>query len=256
MALYQINSSVLDTLLHLLMNFPHVNMSLKRKINDRVYDVILESHMKHPFTGIVAGPTGCGKSSWIKQLLNNPQKIIPRPEKIYWCYSEWQPLYETIEDVEFVDGLLDIDNLDKTTCKLIIIDDLMEEKDESLTKLFTKGSHHRNTSVLYITQNIFEQHKDSRTISLNAQYMIAFKSPRDPSQINHLARQMYPANSGYMLDAFLKATTKEYGYLFIDLTQTTPDNYRLRTSVFGRPGCPLKSEVVYVEDTIKRRRLR
>ena len=188
--------------------------------------------------------------------MKNQQKIIPRHQQIYWCYSEWKALYETIDGVEFVDGLLDVDKLDKKICNLIIIDDLMDEKNEGLTNLFTKGSHHRNTSVLYITQNIFEQHRDSRTISLNSQYMVAFKNPRDPSQIKHLAGQMFPANSSYMLDAFLKATTKEYGYLFIDLTQTTPDNYRLRTSVFGRPGCPLKSEIVYLHDPIKRRRLR
>jgi hypothetical protein len=223
----------------------------KRKASEQLP---LESHFKHPFTSIIAGPTGCGKSSWINKLLNNQRKIIPRPEKIYWCYSEWQSLYEKVYGVEFVEGLLDVDKLDKKICNLIIIDDLMGEKDESLTNLFTKGSHHRNTSVLYITQNIFEQHKDSRTISLNAQYMIAFKNPRDPSQINHLAKQIFPSNSEYMLDAFLKATRNEYGYLFIDLTQTTPDDYRLRTSVFGRPGCPLKTEVLY--EPIKRRRLK
>ena len=90
--------------------------------------------------------------------------------------------------------------------------------------------------------------------------MIAFKNPRDPSQIQHLARQMYPTKSDYMMDAFLKATTKEHGYLFIDLTQSTPEGYRLRSSIFGRKGCPLKSEVVYEEEEeergLKRRRQR
>lgn len=230
---------------------------MKRKRTDTTSagkDLPLEAHFKHPFTAIIAGPTGCGKSSWIKKLLENLRKIIPRPEKIYWCYSEWQKLYESIDDrVEFVDGLLDIDKLNKEQRNLIIIDDLMGEKDDGLTKLFTKGSHHRNTSVMYITQNIFEQHKDSRTISLNSQYMLAFKNPRDPSQIDHLARQVFPSNSKYLLEAFLKATSKEFGYLFIDLTQTTPDDYRLRTSVFGQPGCPYKSEILY-EPSIKRKR--
>ena len=240
-----------------------LDVNMKRKAsaafgdddNDIASDLLLEAHFKHPFTAIVAGPTNCGKSSWIRSLLNNQRKIIPRPEKIYYCYSLWQELYETIGDgVEFIDGFLDVDKLDKKRRNLLIIDDLMDEKDDRLTKLFTKGSHHRNTSVLYITQNIFEQQKDSRTISLNAQYMVAFKNPRDPSQIGHLSRQVFPSNSEYMLDAFLKATRKEYGYLFIDLTQTTPDNYRLRASVFGQPGCPYKSEILY--EPIKRRRLR
>lgn len=217
----------------------------------------METHFRHPFTGIVAGPTGSGKSSWIKQLLKNKHKIIPTPDAIYWCYSEWQPLYETITDAQvnilFIEGLIDVDRLDTKLNNLIIIDDLMDEKDESVTNLFTKTSHHRNISVLYITQNIFEQHKDSRLISLNAQYMVAFKNPRDPSQINHLAKQMYPGNSRYMLDAFLKSTKQPHGYLFIDLRQETQDKHRLRTSVFGRPGCPFKSEVIFTEE-IKRKK--
>ena len=223
--------------------------------NDIASDLLLEAHFKHPFTAIVAGPTKCGKSSWIKQLLENLRKIIPSPEKIYWCYSLWQELYETIDDdVEFVAGLLNVDKLNNKVRNLIIVDDLMDEKDDRLTKLFTKGSHHRNTSVVYITQNLFEQHKDSRTISLNAQYMIAFKNPRDPSQINHLSRQVFPSNSEYLLDSFLKATRKEHGYLFIDLSQTTPDDYRLRAHVFGQPGCPYKSEILY--EPIKSKRVR
>jgi len=216
-----------------------------------------EAHFKHPFTAILAGPTSSGKSSWIKMLLKNKHKIVPRPELIYWCYSEWQPLYETIQDgdVIFTEGLVDLDTLDSSKRNLVIIDDLMAEKDDSVCKLFTKISHHRNISVLYVTQNIFEHHKDSRTISLNAQYMIAFKNPRDPSQINHLAKQIFPRNSRYMLDAFLKATATPHGYLYIDLTQTTNDKYRLRSSVFGRPGCEFESELIYLED-IKSKRTR
>ena len=230
-------------------------MSRKRKINGRIYDTIPETHMKHPFTCIVAGPTSCGKSSWVAQLLKNQRKIIPSPEKIVWCYSEWQQLYDTISDVEFVEGILDIKSLDKNLRTLLIIDDLMSEKNDTLTKLFTKDSHHRNISVLYITQNIFDQEKGRRTMSLNAQYMVAFKNPRDRGQISILARQMFPSLPDYMPDAFDKATSVAHGYLFIDLTQSTDDAYRLRTSVFGRPGCPLKSEVVYREDPIKRRRI-
>ena len=111
-------------------------MSRKRKLEKR--KTLLETHFKHPFTGIVAGPTGCGKSSWIETLLRNLRKIIPRPEMIYWCYSEWQKLYESITGVEFIEGVLDIKIIDKSVRNLVIIDDLMEEKDDSVTKLFTK----------------------------------------------------------------------------------------------------------------------
>ena len=38
---------------------------------------------------------------------------------------------------------------------LVVVDDLMTETDGRVTALFTKKSHHRDTSVLYLVQNLF-----------------------------------------------------------------------------------------------------
>ena len=120
--------------------------------------------------------------------------IDPPPERITWCYREWKEAYATMDlvDVRFEEGLPSASMLDSTTRNLIVIDDLMAETDERVTTLYTKKSHHRNTSVLYLVQNLFPKNKESRTISLNSQYMVVFKNPRDASQMSHLARQMYP----------------------------------------------------------------
>ena len=75
------------------------------------------------------------------------------------------------------------------------------------TTLFTKKSHHRNTSVLYLVQNLLPKNKESRTISLNSQYMVVFKNPRDASQMSHLARQMYPGRAKFVKEAFKDATS-------------------------------------------------
>ena len=92
---------------------------------------------------------------------------------------------------------------DSATRNLIIIDDLMAETDELVTILFTRKIHHRNTSVLYLVQNLFPKNKESRTISLNSQYMVVFKNPRDASQMSHLARQMYPERVKFVQEALL-----------------------------------------------------
>jgi len=47
--------------------------------------------------------------------------------------------------------------------------------------MFTKISHHRNVSVVYLTQNVFDKNKYARTISLNAHYLVLIKNPRDAS---------------------------------------------------------------------------
>ena len=131
----------------------------------------------------------------------------------------------------FCEGLPDIQNEDNK-CRLVIVNDLMSEADESLTDLFTKGSHHKNISVIHIVQNLFGKNKQQRTLSLNSHYLVIFKNPRDMSQISYLARQMYPGNSKYMEEAYKDATTAPHGYLLLDLKQSTPDNLRLRTNIF------------------------
>jgi len=46
-------------------------------------------------------------------------------------------------------------------------DDLLNEVySKDVCDLFTKGSHHRNISVILITQNLFHQGRFSRYISL------------------------------------------------------------------------------------------
>ena len=201
----------------------------------------MDPRLKHPFTGIVAGPTACGKSTWVKHLITYQKDMIdPAPEHVIWFYGEWQPLYDTLSGmVEFREGLADLNTLNTKERTLVIIDDLMTETDKSVSNLFTKGSHHRNLSVLHLVQNIFDKNKYTRTISLNAHYLVIFKNPRDASQITHLAKQMYPGHVRYLQEVFGDATSEAYGYLFIDLKQETPEHLRLRTKI-------MPNEIQYV----------
>ena len=130
--------------------------------------------------------------------------------------------------VEFHEGLPDLAQLTSRT--LLIIDDLMSEADQRVTDIFTKHSHHRDVSVMFLTQNLF--YKGARTISLNAHYLVLFKNPRDASQITFLARQIFPLKSKFMIEAYEDATSSPYSYLVIDLKPTTDDKMRLRSGVF------------------------
>ena len=131
--------------------------------------------------------------------------------------------------MEFHQGLPE--QLNPKVRNLVILDDLMSSVDQSVTDLFTKGSHHRNISVIHIVPNIFHQGKGHRTQSLNTHYLVLFKNPRDASQINHLARQMYPSNAQYLQELYKDVTTPAFGYLFIAFKQETQENLRLRTNI-------------------------
>ncbi|CAH3193474.1 unnamed protein product [Porites evermanni] len=161
----------------------------------------------------------------------------------------YQPAYDemlkTIPNIMFVDGVLgDLETLITPSMRnLVVIDDLMHElsNDQRMTNLFTKGCHHRNLSVIFILQNIFHRGKELRDMSLNSHYLVVFKRPRDSSQVNHLARQMFPGHVKYMQEAFEDATKRPYGYLFCDLKPETPTDFRLRTNIF-----PGETQYAYV----------
>lgn len=197
----------------------------------------------HPFSMIIAGPSSAGKTEFVLRLLKYAKQLIsPEIEKIYWCYGEYQDRFEEFENIELIEGLPNPTLFNRAVNNLVIIDDLMNEMDERVSQLFTRGSHHRNTSVILILQNIFSKNKHMRTISLNSHYLVLFKNPRDKSQISRLASQMYPNRGKYMLESFKDATSTPFGYLMIDLTQKTPDHLRLRTNIF-----PGETQFVYIQ---------
>lgn len=192
----------------------------------------------HPFTCIIAGPTQCGKTTLVKNILTTRDQLIqPKPDNIIFCYSRFQESYNELSHlpIKFNEGLADLeDELDSRKNNLIILDDLMEqcEKNKSILSLFTVDSHHKNISCIFITQNFYSKGRYMRTLSLNSHYLIIFNNPRDISQIYFLARQMYPNNPNFLIECFEDAVVnKPYGYLFIDLKQSTPKEYRIRTGI-------------------------
>jgi len=186
-----------------------------------------------PFTCVIAGPTGSGKSVFVQRLLKHAKTVIdPPPDRILYCYGVYQKLFSEMIGVEFNEGLPSLDEFDGKKHTLVIIDDLMHETNDTVSKLFTRVSHHTNTSVIFITQNLFHKDKEIRTITLNAQYLVLFKNVRDKSQIAHLSRQMYPSNTKHMVESYVDATSEPYSYLFVDLKPNTDEKFRLKANIF------------------------
>ena len=204
--------------------------------------VEFDPRLKHPFTCIVVGPTQCGKTRFVLELIRRSRSIHPSPERIVWCFGCYQDLFRNVDDVEFVEGVPDMNILDggkKRT--LLIIDDLMSETDSRVTKIFTKGSHYLKCSVIYISQNLFNKSKENRNICLNTHYLVLFKNPRDSAQVMHLGRQIFPDAIKYFKESFADATSLSHSSLLIDLRTTNSDLLRLRTGIFSD-----KRTIVYV----------
>jgi hypothetical protein len=209
----------------------------------------MDVRFKTPANFYICGQSQCGKTFLVRSILHHRDELFePKITKIIFCYGEYQTAFDsmmqTIPNITFVEGFPE--NLNDMLCanSLVIVDDLMSQCSQNMSDLFTKGSHHRGVSIMYLTQNLFPPGKQSRTISLNSHYMIVFKNLRDSLGISNLARQMYPNNTKYLLESFQDATKKPYGYLLLDLHQLTPENMRLRTNIL-----PGQKQIVYVKRT-------
>lgn len=187
-----------------------------------------------PFTLICSGATSSGKSEWVKRLIYAKDELIsPAIDHVLYCYGILNPgLMELVKDgVELHKGFPNEEDLKPNT--LLILDDLVTDIEKAknfLDALFTRISHHRAISVIFITQSLF--HKDLRLLKANTHYLVLLRNPSSQLQTRTLASQMYPGKHKYFLEAFEDATSKPYSYLLVDSHPQTADEYRLSTNIF------------------------
>lgn len=218
-------------------------MSDQEKMEHKVFDVA-EYHFKHPCSVIISGVSLSGKTTFTKKLLDNIDLMFsPKPERIIISYAENSSQYLDLnKECEVVKGLdFSTENYENipTIC---VVDDQMQEsgRSEKIQELFTRGVHHRNMSLIYITQNLFSQGKFSRDMRLNAHYFVIFKSPTFLSQIMYFGRQTFPERPKFLTTAYKYACSKPFSYIFVNLHPECPDELRVRSGIL-----PRENQVIY-----------
>lgn len=169
-------------------------------------------------------------------------------EEIIWCYGVAQKLHRELADmlpvpVRLYEGLPDLDEITSMNSgpKLVIIDDLQSETDKNMENYFSRGSHHKNLSLIRSIQNLFHKGKGNRDITLNSHYLVLFNNPRDRSQISNFARQVDPRNTPFVIESYEEATEKPFTYLLFDFSQRTENDLRIRSLIF-----PGEENLIYV----------
>jgi len=205
---------------------------------DKVYDVTL----KHPSRFIICGPSQSGKSTFVEKLLNNMKDMFGFYfDSIIYFSGQSFPLFDSVDGRKIIKTSKItpefIERLDENFRNLIIIDDNMHliVNDLTMSDLFTKKSHHKNITVIFIVQNLFPKGNYTRDISSNVQYIVLMSNPRERLQIRTLSSQIEGVNSGFILDCYEDATSHNntsYGYLFMDFNLETPVELRYRTNIF------------------------
>ena len=202
---------------------------------------------------ILAGCSGAGKTTFVYRLLRNLPEMYPSdpPKEILYCYGVYQDLFEEMEknvpNFTLHQGLPSETLIETKTSdrnhRLIVLDDMMHQvsKNQQMELLFTQGCHHRRLSVLFLTQNLYEQGKNARSISLNAWYLVLFKNPRGISQVSTLGQQCFPGQKGMLTECYLDCMKEDFGYLFLDFSPRGDPKYRIRSHIF-----PGEDPIVYL----------
>lgn len=146
---------------------------------------------KWPFRMSVIGPSGSGKTNMVIDMVLNHIYF----DDIYVLAKDLEePLYEflkaKLEDINRMidekgigakkgihfssDMDLDIDSLNKERQSLIIIDDMITKRDQTVAEdLFLRGRK-KNASTLYLSQSYFQIPK---IVRLNSSYFALFNIP-------------------------------------------------------------------------------
>ena len=226
-------------------------MVLKSKTLKKMSKKTYDPRLVWPYSLLLCDPTGCGKTTWIVELLKSHEEMCTHtPKKLIWIYSVEQPdLFRTINEIwaprqcEFVEGFPEdlMSSLEKTNDRgsLCIFHDVMNEvsSNATISKLFTRRRSHLGCSLVLMLQNIFPKGTQSRTITINAKYQVLFRNPRDSLQISISARQLCPSNSKSFLEICRRASQRAYGFLFCFFKQSCPDEIRYRTNIL--PCCKI-----------------
>lgn len=222
-----------------------------------------DARIHHPFTAIVNGPSGAGKTTFVRNLLLDKDIIDTNFDKIYIFIGTplsqnkiftqlskalpgvveiiyLQNLYPNLKKSKFSEEMTSVlnDNNAKGWKTCVIFDDLMSEMSELtlLGDLFSRLSTHTSTSVLNLTQNIFHRGAGSSnvTVSRNAKILIMFKSKGDKTVFRHLAMKQasarYPVTN---LVKFFEEVTNKYRYISCHFNFDCPEELTYRTDWFA-----------------------
>lgn len=195
-----------------------------------------------PFNMVVSGPSQVGKTTFIKNLLERtselPGSIVPKPTRIKYVYGEEAPKLDV--RVEFHRGWSStlMDDMLPTSTNVIVLDDVANEcrDDASLSNMFTRGGHHRNISIILLTQNYFFAGRTALDVRRNTHYLVLFACKQDKKQVSTFAQRLFPFKWKNFMQAYEDATRPQHGHLLVDMTTRCDEKYMVRArSLSDRP---------------------
>ena len=198
-----------------------------------------------PFSMIVSGSSGVGKSQYLAKLLTHRDVMFEKPfSKIYFSYVTYQPVYDEIKasvpEIEFVEGVKSdiFECADGFDDVLYIIDDMMTSMGRNylLVDLFTKARP-RKLSVIFVTHDLYFGTQITKNVLRSTMIFILFKNISNAVPVQVLSRQIRPDKPKYIIDSFMTTTARPFNPLILILMPQWPENLRVLSGILPTQTC-------------------
>ena len=201
---------------------------------------MIDIRLKENFKLFISGPSRCGKTFFVSELLENIDTITKEPpETIIYVYKVWQNKFDEMKNVVHIfmedseNVIQNIKDVAQGQGIFVIFDDLINSKSlVDIATLFTVDGRHMNMSMAFLSQRMFVNNEYFRQISQNCDYFCIFKNPRNSSEIRTLAQQITPGSLD-LIEIYKKATKSPFSYLIINLTQECEPNVKYLSHLFN-----------------------
>jgi len=185
-----------------------------------------------PFRMLIIGGSGAGKTQTLLNLIHNMGNTF---NDIYIITkNKHEPLYEYLEDklgksgLKVVEGIDNAPDLDKDISKkdqtLIIMDDLVLERNQKALEEFFIRARKQNCSLVYISQSYFAV---PQMIRKNLNYLIIKRLANLPDLFRIMREYSLGIDKSVLQKLYDKSTTdNKQDFLLVDLDSEPKDRFR------------------------------
>ena len=187
---------------------------------------------------IIFGQTGAGKTHFILEIIRR-KLILPFPKNVFYMYKVEQTFMKSWNEkentpIKFIQGL-DFDEVDTSQPSMLIIDDLILSTNNNVAEMFILGSHHKQISLFFITQNLFPNCNIFRVMSANAHYFVLFHNQRHFRQIMTLARQVFVGvDVQRIVNCYKRASETQRGFIILCFAPSLPNELTVLTDYWEK----------------------
>jgi len=187
--------------------------------------------IKIPFRMLITGASGSMKTNTLLSLLN----IMPSTWETITVITKNkdEPLYNWLEDklgkeglkIQEInkEGMPDLDKFDKTKNNLIVMDDLVGERNQKPMEDFFLRARKKGCSLVYITQSYYQVPKMIRN---NLTYLI-IKQISSMKNLVMISREYdLGLDKQDLINMYEDATENKAGFLMIDLEANPKEKFR------------------------------